>query len=148
MRSKSLLSGLLAASLLAMSPWASTCDLSCSLQRDYCGCPLTAAAEDQPADIMSAGMDMGRKNPKAAAEVDWASQARAILVMDASCRHELCREPADSTNVMGTDHRGFSSSHIPAISKILRLPQSFPIGTEASPPKIAEINLLSINLRI
>jgi hypothetical protein len=148
MHFKSLLSGLLAASLLAMSSWASACDLSCSLQRVHCGCPLTAPAEGQPAEIMSAGMNMSRKNPKAAAEVESTSQARSILVMDASCRHELCSEPADSATVIGGDHRGFSSARKPAISLTLRLPQSFHIGTEASPPEVAAISLLFINLRI
>ena len=151
MRFQGQLSGLLAASLLAMSSWASACDLSCSFERLHSGCPANSPTEDQQAGIMSAGMNMEQENPAAIAEAEEAPQTGMILLMDVSCTHELCGRPLVSASIVGTDHREFKNAHIPAVSAMqphLRLLESSYHRTEASPPKIAAMSPISINLRI
>lgn len=151
MRFRGQLSLLLAASLLAMSSWASACDLSCSLQKLHSGCPTNAPAEEKPAGIMPAGMSMGLENPKAITEGDLAPQAAMILLMDVSCTHERCSRTSISASAVSTDHGEFQSARMPAVSVTPLLPrllQGFSIRTEASPPKIAAISPVSIHLRI
>lgn len=151
MRFESQMSGLLATALLAMTSWASACDLSCSLQRLHSGCLLNASTEGQEAGSMSAEMNMGQENPAATVEADSTRHLGMILLMDVSCGHELCGRSSVAASAVGSDHRELNSSHMPAVSTMhppLRLLKSLSIRTEASPPKIAAISSISTNLRI
>jgi hypothetical protein len=150
MRLKGPLSGLLVASLLAMSSWASACDLSCSLQTLHSGC-MSNFPTDRQAGIMSAGMNMDQENSTAIAEAEPNPQVAMIPLMDVPCAHEMCGRVSVSTSAVSTDHRAFKSAHMPAVSMthpLVRLLHSFRNRAQASPPKFAAIRPISTNLRI
>lgn len=152
MRFRGLLATVLTISLLALSSWASACDLSCSLQSFHPACQsATAQTEDQETGVMSVGMDMSQESRTDLAEASSDSQVGMVLLKDVSCTHEVCGQASISASAVGTDHGQFKSTHGAAVSAIqlsVNLLRPSYMKTEASPPNISAISPISINLRI
>jgi hypothetical protein len=153
MRFKGSLATVLTTFLLAMSPWGSACDLSCSLQTlRSLGCQSAGSyADHQETETMPAGMDMSQQSHAGLAEAHSDSQSGTVLLNDTSCMHEKCSQASVSVSAVRSDHGQFKRADVTAVSAIrphvnLLLPSC--IRSETSPPNIAAISPISIHLRI
>ena len=133
--------------LLAMSSWASACDLSCSLAKFHSGCQTQGASsqEELTAETMPADMPMGQ-DMKTAQEHDYQVHLDTKL-----CMHEPCSLISTPASPPQADHSQLNSLHWIAIS--ISSPVNLWIGFHwirvgASPPKLPATPLHVTTLRI
>jgi len=156
MFAKGSFSGILAVFLLAMSPWSSACDLSCSLTSRHLGCATGQAAEPpQVAEAAVSHMDMENCPHATSVAPGPASDeqtAAAPFVTAASCLHEACRQIAVSTTARHSAERAqrhaacwtaMAMIQSGASSVLFHL-----VDREDPPPKTTSLVFLSTSLRI
>lgn len=137
--------------VLAMTSWASACDLSCSLRRFHSNCNLQGWADRAGAvpslvTAMDPKMDMANDASPAAHP-----QAGLAHLHDNSCTHNACNETSVSAiSKRAPEHRhhamelvGFDRPTAATIRKESRWP-----AAEQESPNLQPFDPLSVNLRI
>lgn len=160
MRIQNLLAGLLSALLLAMSSWASACDLSCSLQQLHSSCQTQSAASSRERTAESAssnagmGYDMAMP-PEHSDHMTMAeSDAKAAMVhlVATACTHRACdqglslasvRDGKDRTQLQSVQSVAVDTAHVPILSLGIR-----GIEPQEGPPPLGPVNPLFVSLRI
>jgi hypothetical protein len=134
--------------LLAMTSWASACDLSCSLERVHSGCKLSgtsASSEPTASDMDMANMDMHDDGSVTAQPENGLVHLHAN-----SCTHSPCNETSVSAISKSAQHP------VPALQLIaferlsiaeLSWQPSWP-QHKVEPPSLQPFDPLAINLRI
>jgi hypothetical protein len=141
---------LLVTCLLAMTSWASACDLSCSLEQFHSACKLARTTSGKQVEAVSSDMDMANMNM--ADEVSMIAQPENGLVHlhSNSCTHNPCNETSVSAISKSALHP------VPALQSIaFERPTVAPItwqvtgiAPEREPPNPQPFDPLSVNLRI
>jgi hypothetical protein len=142
--------------MVAMTSWASACDLSCSLQQFHSLCKLgtTAAGEQAGASpssdmAMDANMDMSGESSLIA---ELGSENGPVHLHANSCTHNPCNE----TSVSATAKSGTERPQVHALQLFaFQTPPGAAIRSEVTPaaperasPKLRLFDPLSITLRI
>ena len=133
--------------LVAMSSWASACDLSCSVERFHSVCKLDQTAAFEP---MASGMDMTRMDmPEHSASAHPESSGSVHLHAN-SCTHSACNE----TSISATSKSAPQSAPVLALTTSERLVTSAITAQvswstpEREAPDLQPFNSLSVSLRI
>ena len=137
---------LLALPLLAMTSWASACDLSCSLQRFHSTCKLDGAAMPSAEPVTASSnmvMDPNMQMPGM-------SPTEAPVHLHATCTHNPCNETSISAISKSAQHS------VPTLQAIaLDTPfvaslsyQSLRLWAAQGPPALPPFDPLSVSLRL
>jgi hypothetical protein len=138
---------LLASSVVAMTSWASGCDLSCSLERIHsvCGLGWTAASEPMSPQMDMSSMDMPEHSLTAQPESNGLAHLHAN-----SCTHSPCNEISISATWKSAPQpapalalTGFERPLVSAIPGQVRW--NIP---EQKPPDLQPFDPLAVSLRI
>jgi hypothetical protein len=137
---------LLALPLLAMTSWASACDLSCSLQRFHSTCKLDGAVPSSEPVTASLNMVM---DPTM--QMPGMSPTEVPVHLHATCTHNPCNETSISAISKSAQHS------VPALQAIaldttsvasLSSSQSLQLSAAQGPPALPPFDPLSVSLRL
>jgi hypothetical protein len=143
----------LAIPLLAMTSWASACDLSCSLERSHSDCKLDGAAVSRDQSQASADMAMDPSMDMSDAASLAASDSNGLVHLHANtCTHNPCNETsASAISKSAAQHplptllqaTAFDAPFIVTLSH-----ESPGASDKQKPPTLQPFDPLSVSLRL
>ena len=138
--------------LLAMSSWASACDISCSLERSHSICKLqgTAPSDQVGASLSEMAMDPNMVMPDEGPSIQAESETGSTHLHANSCTHNSCNETSVSAISKSAQHPvpalDFVTFERPRVAAITsHITDTAP---EREPPNPQPFDPLSVNLRI
>jgi hypothetical protein len=139
------LATLLALPLLAMTSWASACDLSCSLQSFHSTCKLDGAA--MPSGDQATSPDMAMDPNMQMPDMP---PTEAPVHLHATCTHNPCNETSISALSKSAQHSVavLQAIALDAPSVATLSYQSPRLSAEQRPPALQPFDPLSVSLRL